>query len=132
MIDWGEAPVMIPDDERKADPGVGAGAEQIEELDTEHEDLPVEEEPWPGLFEERMNLIRDAPQADDPRDARERLERFLGTMGDHELRPEEVRPTRHGDPVLSILAQHKDIGYAGHKCFAQWRTARSELRMFQD
>jgi hypothetical protein len=73
----------------------------------EHEDLPVEEEPWPGLLEERMNLLRDALQADDPRDARKRLERFLGTMESHELRPEEVRPTTLGDPVLSILVQHK-------------------------
>jgi hypothetical protein len=31
--------------------------EQIDEPDTEHEDLPVEEEPWPGLLEERMNLL---------------------------------------------------------------------------
>jgi hypothetical protein len=54
-----------------------------------------------------MNLLRDALQADDPRDARERLERFLGTMEGHELRPEEVRPTTLGDPVLSRLAQHK-------------------------
>jgi hypothetical protein len=73
----------------------------------EYEDLPVEEDPWPGLLEETMNLLRDALQADDPRDARERLERFLGTMEGHELRPEEVRPTRLGYPVLSILAEHK-------------------------
>jgi hypothetical protein len=93
--------------EREVDPGVGAGAEQIDEPDMEHEYLPVEEEPWPGLLEERMNLLRDTLQADDPRDARERLVRFLGTKESHELRSEEVRPTRLGDPVLSILAQHK-------------------------
>jgi hypothetical protein len=46
-------------------------------------------------------------QADDPREARERLERFMGTMEGHQLRPEEVRPTTLGDPILSILAQHK-------------------------
>jgi hypothetical protein len=54
-----------------------------------------------------MNLLRGVLQTDDPRDARERLEGFLGTMEDHELGPEEVRPTTLGDPVLSILAQHK-------------------------
>jgi hypothetical protein len=54
-----------------------------------------------------MNLIQDALQADDLRDARERLERFLRTMESHELRPEEVRPTTLGDSVLSRLAQHK-------------------------
>jgi hypothetical protein len=107
MEDWGEAPVVIAEGEREADPGVGAGTEQIDESDTEHEDLPVEEEPWPGLLEERMNLIQDALQADDLRDARERLERFLGTVEDHKLRPEEIRPTILGDTVLSILAQHK-------------------------
>jgi hypothetical protein len=107
MEDWGEAPVAIAEGERKTDPGAGAGAEQIDEPDPEHEDLPVEEEPWPGLLEERMNLLRDVLQADDPRDSRERLERFLAMMEGHELRPEEVRPTRLGDPVLSILAQHK-------------------------
>jgi hypothetical protein len=52
----------------------------MDEPDTEHGDLPVEEESWPGLLEERMNLFRDALQADDPRDAREGLERFLGPM----------------------------------------------------
>jgi hypothetical protein len=107
MEDWGEAPVAIAEGERESDPGVGAGAEQIDEPDTEHGDFPVEEEPWPGLLEERMNLLRDALQADDPTDAQERLERFLGTMEGHELRPEEVRPTRLGDPVSSMLAQHK-------------------------
>jgi hypothetical protein len=107
MEDWGETPVAVAEGEREADHGAGAGAEQINEPDREHEDLPVEEEPWPGLLEERMNLLRDVLQADDPRDARERLERFLGTMEGHELLPEEVRPTRHRDQVLSILAQHK-------------------------
>jgi hypothetical protein len=43
--------------EREADPGAGAGVEQIDEPDTEHEDLHVEEEPWPGLLEERMSLL---------------------------------------------------------------------------
>jgi hypothetical protein len=81
--------------------------ERIDEPDTEHEDLPVEEEPWTDLLEERMNLLPDVLQTDDPRDARERLERFMGTMEGYELRPEEVRPTRLADPVLSILAQHK-------------------------
>jgi hypothetical protein len=103
----GEAPVAFAEGEREADLGAGAGAEQIDEPYTEHEDLPVEEEPWPDLLEERMNLLRDALQANGPRDARERLERFLGTMEGHELRPEEVRPTRLGDPILSILARHK-------------------------
>jgi hypothetical protein len=117
MEDWGEAPVVIVEGEREADPGVGTGAEQIDEPDTEHEDLPVEEEPWPGLLEERMNLIRDVLQADDPRDTRERLERFLGTMEGHELRPEEVRPTTLGDPVLSILAQHKTYRICRTKMF---------------
>jgi hypothetical protein len=107
MKDWGEAPVAIAEGEREADPGIGAGAEQIDEPDTEYEHLPVKEEPWPCLLEERMSLLRDVLQADDPRDARERLERFRGTMEGHELWPEEVRPTRLGDPVLSILAQHK-------------------------
>jgi hypothetical protein len=117
MEDWGEAPVAIAEGERAADPGIGAGAEQIDEPDTEHEDLSVEEEPWPGLLEERMNLLRDVLQADDPRDARERLERFLGTMEGHELRPEEIRPTRLGDPVLSILAQHKAYRICRTKMF---------------
>jgi hypothetical protein len=107
MEDWGQAPVAIAEDEREADPGIGARAEQIDEPDTEHKDLPVEEDPWPGLLEERMNFLRDGLQADDPRDARERLERFLGTMEGHELRPEEVRPMRLRDPVLSKLAQYK-------------------------
>jgi hypothetical protein len=44
MKDWGEAPVAIAEG-READPGVGAGVEQIDEPDTEHDDLPVEEEP---------------------------------------------------------------------------------------
>jgi hypothetical protein len=79
----------------------------MDEPDTEPEDLPVEEEPWPGLLEERMNLLRDMLQADNPRGARERLEKFLGTMEGHESPPEEVRPTTLGDPVLSILTQHK-------------------------
>jgi hypothetical protein len=57
MEDWGEAPVAIAEGEREADPDVGAGAEQMDEPDTDHEDLPVEEEPWPGLLEERMNLL---------------------------------------------------------------------------
>jgi hypothetical protein len=52
-------------------------------------------------------------QADDPRDARERLERFLGTMEGHELQPEEVRPTTLGDLVLSILTQHKAYRICG-------------------
>jgi hypothetical protein len=107
MEDLGEAPVAIAEGEGEVDPGVGAGAEQMDEPDMEHDDLPVEDEPWPGLLEERMNLLRDFPQADDPRDAREKLERFLGTMEGHELRPEEVRPTTIEDPVLSMLAQHK-------------------------
>jgi hypothetical protein len=87
MEDWGEAPVAIVEGEREADPGAraGAGVEQIDEPDTEHEDLHVEEEPWPGMLEERMNLLRDVLQANDPRDARERLERFLRTMEGHEL-----------------------------------------------
>jgi hypothetical protein len=54
-----------------------------------------------------MNLLRDVLQADDLRDARQTLERFLGTMEGHKLLPEEVRPARLGDPILSILAQHK-------------------------
>jgi hypothetical protein len=54
-----------------------------------------------------MNLLRDVLQADDPRDARERLERFLWMMECHELQPEEIRPKTLGDPVLWILAQHK-------------------------
>jgi hypothetical protein len=69
MVDWGEAPVAIAEGEREADPGVGPGAEQIDEPDMKHEDLPVEEEPCPGLFEERMDLLRNALQADHPRDA---------------------------------------------------------------
>jgi hypothetical protein len=107
MEEWGEAPVVIAEGEREADPGAGAEAEQIDKPDTEHEDLLVDEEPWPGLLEERMNLLRDALQVDDPRGARDKLERFLWTMEGHELRPEEVRPTTIGDPVLSILAQQK-------------------------
>jgi hypothetical protein len=79
----------------------------MDEPDTEREYLPVEEEPWPGLLGERTNLIRDALQADDPSDARERLERFLGARQGHELWPEEVRPTILGDLALWILAQHK-------------------------
>jgi hypothetical protein len=112
MEDWGEAPVAIVEGEREADPGAGAGAgvKQIDEPDTDHEDLPVEEEPWPGLLEEKMNLLRHVLQADNPRDARERLERFLGMMEGHELRPEEVRPPRLGDLGLSTLAQHKAYG----------------------
>jgi hypothetical protein len=117
MEDRGEAPIAIAEGERETDSGVGAWAEQIDEPDTEHEDLPVEENPWPGLFEERMNLLRDVLQADDPRDARERLERFLRTMDSDELRPEEVRPTRLGDPVLSILAQHKAYRICRTKIF---------------
>jgi hypothetical protein len=117
MEDWCEAPVAIAEGEREADPGVGAGAEQIDEPDMEHEDLPVKEEPWPGILEERTNILRDAPQADDPRDARERLERFLGMMESHELRPEEVRPMTLGDPVLSILAQHKTYRICRTKMF---------------
>jgi hypothetical protein len=107
MEDRGEIPGAMAEGEREADLGVGAGVEQIDEPDTECEDLPVGEEPWPGLLEERMNLIQDVLQADDPRDTLERLERFLWMMEGHELRPEEVRPTRLGDPALSILAQHK-------------------------
>jgi hypothetical protein len=34
-------------------------------------------------------------------------------MEGHELRPEEVRPTRLGDPVLMILAQHKAYRICG-------------------
>jgi hypothetical protein len=107
MEDWGEAPIAMPEGEREADPGVGAGAVQIDEPVMEHEDFPVEGKPWTDLLEERMNLRRDMLQTDDPRDARERLKRFLGTMEGDELRPEGVRRTTHGDPVLSILAQHK-------------------------
>jgi hypothetical protein len=107
MKDWDEAPLAIAEGEREADPGAGAGAEQVDEPDAEHEDLPVGEEPWPGLLEERMNVFRDVLQADDPRDARGRLERFLGTMEGHQLRPQDVRPTTLGNSVLSILAQHK-------------------------
>jgi hypothetical protein len=69
MVDWGETPVAMVEGEREVDPGAGAGVEQIDEPDTEHENLPVEEEPWPGLLEERMNLLRDVLQADDPGDA---------------------------------------------------------------
>jgi hypothetical protein len=43
--DWGEVPIAIAEGEREANPGVGAGAEQRDEPDTEHEDLLVEEEP---------------------------------------------------------------------------------------
>jgi hypothetical protein len=43
MEDWGEARVSIPKAQREADRGAGAGAGQIYEPDTEHEDLPVEE-----------------------------------------------------------------------------------------
>jgi hypothetical protein len=57
MEDWGEAPIAIAEGEREADPGSGAGAEQIDEPDTEYENLPVEEDPWPGLSGERMNLF---------------------------------------------------------------------------
>jgi hypothetical protein len=117
MEDWGEAPVAIAEGEPEADPGVGAGAEQIDEPDTEHEDLPLEEEPWPGPLEQRMNLLRDSLLEDDPCDARERLERFLGTMESHESRPEDVRPTRLGDPVLSILAQPKTYRICRTKVF---------------
>jgi hypothetical protein len=107
MDDWDEAPVAIAEGDREADPGAGSGAEQIDEPETEPEDLPVEEEPWPGVAEERMNLLRYVLRADDPREARERLERILGTIECQELRPEEARPTTLGYPVLSILAQHK-------------------------
>jgi hypothetical protein len=54
-----------------------------------------------------MNVLPDVLQADDPRDIRERPERSLGPMEGHELRPDEVRPTILGDPVLLILAQYK-------------------------
>jgi hypothetical protein len=64
-----------------------------------------------------MNLLRDALEADDPRDARERLKRFLGTMEGHELWLEEVRSTTIGDPVLSILAQHKAYRICRTKMF---------------
>jgi hypothetical protein len=107
MIDWCRAPVAIPEGEREIDPNVGASVESIDEPDAEHEDLPVEEEPWPGLLEHGMNLLRDALQADEPSDARQRLVRFLRTMEDYELWPEQVSPTTFGDPALSILAQHK-------------------------
>jgi hypothetical protein len=107
MEDWYEAPVAIPDGEREADPGAGAGAEQIDEPDTEHDDLTIEEEPWPGLLEEKMNLLRDALQGDDTTEAPERLERLLETMQDHELRSEEVGLTTLADPVFSLLAQHR-------------------------
>jgi hypothetical protein len=49
----------MPKGEHEADPGARAGAQQMDEPDREHEDLPVEEEQWSGLFEERMNLLRD-------------------------------------------------------------------------
>jgi hypothetical protein len=129
---YGEAPVAIAEGEREADPGVGAEAEQIDEPDTEHEDLPVEENPWPGLLEERMNLLRDVLQAGDLRDARERLQRFLGTMEGHELRPEQVRPTTLGDPVLSILAEHKACRICRTEMFCPVMAARIGLRTFQD
>jgi hypothetical protein len=64
-----------------------------------------------------MNLLQDVLQADDPSDARERLERFLGTMEGHELRPEEVRPMTLGDLILSILAQHKAYRICRTKMF---------------
>jgi hypothetical protein len=117
MEDWDDGPVVMADGEREIDPGAGAVAEQIDESDAEHEDLPVEEDPWPGLLEERMNLLRDLLQADDPSDARERLERFLGTMECHELRPEEIRSTTFGDPVLSILTEHKAYRICRTKVF---------------
>jgi hypothetical protein len=53
MEEWGEAPVAIAKGEREVDRGIGAEAEQIDEPDTEHEDLLVEEEPWPGLLRKR-------------------------------------------------------------------------------
>jgi hypothetical protein len=64
-----------------------------------------------------MNSLRDALHADDPRDARERLERFLGTIECNELRPEEVRPARLGVPELSILAQPKTYRICRTKMF---------------
>jgi hypothetical protein len=60
MQDSGEAPVVTTEGEREAKSGVAAGAEQIDESDTEHEDLHVEKEPWPGLLGERTNFPRDA------------------------------------------------------------------------
>jgi hypothetical protein len=45
MEDWGEAPVAMSQGEREADPDVGAEVDQMDEPDTEHENLPVEEEP---------------------------------------------------------------------------------------
>jgi hypothetical protein len=51
MEDWDEAAVVIAESEREADPGAGAEAQQKDEPDTEHGDLPVEEGPWPGLLE---------------------------------------------------------------------------------
>jgi hypothetical protein len=95
----------------------------MDEPDTEHEDLPVEEEPWPGLLEERMNLLRDALQADDPRDARERLERFLGTMEDYEFRQERSGQRHLETRYCRYWPSTRHIGYAGHKCFAQWMAA---------
>jgi hypothetical protein len=82
--------------------------------------------------QEKMNLLRDLLQVDDPRDARERLERFLGTMEDHQFRREEVRLTTRGDPVLSILAQHKTYRIYRTKSFAQWTAVQNGLRMFQN
>jgi hypothetical protein len=107
MVDWREAPVAIQEGERETDPGVGAEAEQIHESDTEHKDLPVEHERWPRLLAERTNRLRNVLHIDGPRDARERLKRFLRTMECHESRLEKVRPTTLGDPVLLIPAQHK-------------------------
>jgi hypothetical protein len=54
-----------------------------------------------------MKVLRDMPQADEPRDASERLERFLGTIDGHKFGPEELRPKILRDIVLSTLAQHK-------------------------
>jgi hypothetical protein len=46
MEDRGEAPVAIAEDGREADPDVGAGAEHMDEPDTEHRDLQIEDDPW--------------------------------------------------------------------------------------
>jgi hypothetical protein len=104
MEDSGEAPLVIAESERETACGGGAGVELISEPDRQYEDLPVDEEPRPGLLEERMDLPRDLLQADHPSDARQRLERFLETMEGHELRLAEIRPTTCGNPVASILA----------------------------
>jgi hypothetical protein len=79
----------------------------MNELDMEHEDLPSETESWPGLLEERMDLLQDGLQPDDLRDTREGVERFPSTLEGQKLRLEEVKPARLGHPVLPILTQYK-------------------------